>query len=100
MWLTRIVLVLLFGTAVVYGQTIDEKLCIFSAAQKLPSIPGLVIKASRAKEPPKEMKQSSDISAKLVEIDINAAAQEGTYTFLCVFAPGKPTFVSPIGLSR
>jgi hypothetical protein len=81
----------------------EEKLCIFSAAEKLPSIPGLVITGSRVKplqpEPRKPSEKPSKVSAVKVEIDIKAAAQEGTYEFVCSSAPGRPVFVTPAGLS-
>jgi hypothetical protein len=81
----------------------EDKLCIFSAAEKLPSIPGLEITASRVKPLPTEVRKRSEhpskVSAVKVEIDIKAAAQEGTYEFVCSRAPGQPVFISPAGLS-
>jgi hypothetical protein len=84
-------------------QSEGEKLCIFSAAQKLPSIPGLVITGSRAKPLPQESRKKSErpskVSAVKVEIDIKAASQEGTYEFICSSGPGGPVFITPVGLS-
>ena len=81
----------------------EDKLCIFSAAEKLPSIPGLEITASRVKslppEPRKRSENPSKVSAVKVEIDIKAAAQEGTYEFVCSRAPGQPVFITPAGVS-
>jgi hypothetical protein len=81
----------------------EDKLCIFSAAEKLPSIPGLEITASRVKplppDPRRRSENPSKVSAVKVEIDIKAAAQEGTYEFVCSRAPGQPVFITPAGVS-
>ena len=81
----------------------EDKLCIFSAAEKLPSIPGLEITASRVKplppDPRRRLENPSKVSAVKVEIDIKAAAQEGTYEFVCSRAPGQPAFITPVGVS-
>ena len=81
----------------------EDKLCIFSAAEKLPSIPGLEITASRVKplppDPRRRSESPSKVSAVKVEIDIKAAAQEGTYEFVCSRAPGQPVFIAPAGVS-
>lgn len=71
----------------------QAKLCILSAAQKLPLVPGLVIVASRNIA-------DRDLSNSTVELDFKAAAQEGTFSFACTWAVGKPTFVTLIGLAR
>jgi hypothetical protein len=49
-----IIAVILFSltTTFAWPQSIDEKTCIFASALKLPNIPGLAIKASRAKSGP------------------------------------------------
>ena len=81
----------------------EDKLCIFSAAEKLPSIPGLEITASRVKplppDPRRRSENPSKVSAVKVEIEIKAAAQEGTYEFVCSRAPGQPVFITPAGVS-
>ena len=81
----------------------EDKLCIFSAAEKLPSIPGLEITASRVKplppDPRRRSESPSKVSAVKVEIDIKAAAQEGTYEFVCSRGPGQPVFITPTGVS-
>src|SRR5688572_1050734 len=81
----------------------EDKLCIFSAAEKLPSIPGLEITGSRVQPLPPEARKRSEnptkVSAVKVEIDIKAAAQEGTYEFVCSRGPGQPAFITPTGVS-
>ena len=79
-----LVLAVLFGSAsCACAQSIPEKLCIFSAAQKLPSIPGLLIVASRVKELSSEARTKGAPPSVTVEIDVKAAAQEATYSFIC-----------------
>src|SRR5918993_3411762 len=85
----------------------EDKLCIFSAAEKLPSIPGLEITGSRVKPLPPEARKRSEnptkVSAVKVEIDIKATAQataqEGSYEFVCSRGPGQPVFITPTGVS-
>lgn len=78
-----------------------EKACIFSAAGKLPAIPGLTIIGSRLSPLPKELKKSSkDDRAVLVEIDVKAAAQEATFAFICGTEPNVPAIAVPAGLLR
>jgi hypothetical protein len=83
------------------AQTLTEKLCIFASAQKLPAIPGLSIAATRVKDVPKDAKQAAPgITGLMVEIDVRAANQDATFAFVCATAPGKPTFVESMGISR
>jgi hypothetical protein len=82
-----------------YAQTFQEKQCIFSAAAKLPGVPGLEITGSRTRPPPAEAKKIPGMSTMLVEIDIKAARQEGTYAFLCGFKE-RITVTEPMGLLK
>ena len=77
----------------------SDKLCLFSAAQKLPAIPGLTVEGGRIKPSPQEGQKNSDAFTVMVEIDVKAVGQTATYSFLCV--TGKQgTFVQALGLSR
>jgi hypothetical protein len=81
------------------AQTFQDKQCIFSAATKLPNIPGLEITGSRAKPAPADAKKIPGLSTMLVEIDVKAAGQNGTYAFLCGFKE-RTTVTEPMGLSK
>lgn len=76
------------------------KLCIMSAAQRLPPIPGIAITASRVSPMPPDGKTQPDVEMLLVEIDVRAAAQDATYQFVCAAGAGKPVQTSPVGLLR
>jgi len=134
------------------SQTVEEKLCVASAAQNLPNIPGLSITASRTTagatdtEAAKTLVGSfrgdllklaelleaqfhiyvdlrllaqwqkiDPIDARqmlveklvpkikntfLVEIDVRAAAQPMTFTFICAWGEGTSPFVVSLGVSR
>lgn len=78
-----------------------EKGCIFSAAGKLPAIPGLTITGSRLSPLPKELKKTSkDDRTFMVEVDVRAAAQEATFAFVCGTEPNVPPFAVPAGILR
>ena len=77
----------------------SDKLCLFSAAQKLPAIPGLTVEGGRIKPAPQDGQKKSEAITVMVEIDVKAVGQTATYSFLCV--TGKQgTFVQALGLSR
>ena len=77
----------------------SDKHCLFSAAQKLPAIPGLTVEGGRVKAAPQDGQKKSDSFTFMVEIDVKAVGQSATYSFVCV--TGKPgTFVQILGLSR
>lgn len=85
-----------------HADNLSEKACIFAAAQKLPFIPGMTIVAGRVKDLPPELQQkqvSGGSSTRLVEIDVNAAGQDATYSFVCI-ANGRITIASPMGITR
>ena len=128
----------LFLSTAAQSQTMEEKLCIFGAAQKLPTIQGLTIAASRtraaaAPEAAKILVESfgnpvtaaeqldrtfgffltpaamEALTAALVErlkgtvivdIDVRAAAQTATFTFICAWGAGTAVFAVPTGMSR
>ena len=128
----------LFLSTAAQSQTMEEKLCIFGAAQKLPNIQGLTIAASRtraaaAPEAAKILVESfgnpvtaaeqldrtfgffltpaamEALTAALVErlkgsvivdIDVRAAAQTATFTFICAWGAGTAVFAVPTGMSR
>jgi hypothetical protein len=81
------------------AETLAEKVCIFTAAEKLPPIPGLVITASRMKDVPPEMQQKPGVSSRIVEIDVKAAGQDATFAFVCA-TTGNATVATPFGISR
>jgi hypothetical protein len=97
------IFICLFASGASTEPSVEDKLCIFSAAQKLPAIPGLEITSSRVKSLPPEQRRraekTSKVSSVKVEIDIKAAGQEGTYEFVCSGAPGGTVFVTPTGVS-
>ena len=97
------IFICLFASGASTEPSVEEKLCIFSAAQKLPSVPGLEITGSRVKPLPPEQRRRAEkpstVRAVKVEIDIKAAGQEGTYEFVCSGAPGGTVFVTPTGVS-
>lgn len=82
-------------------QPLSARLCILTAASKLPPVQGLTIKGSRVRELPDALRRKTDggTNAVLVELDVNAAAVDVTYSFICAFAPGKPVMVSAVGPS-
>ena len=82
-------------------QPLSARLCILTAASKLPPVQGLTIKGSRVRDLPDALSKKSDggTNAVLVELDVNAAAVDVTYSFICAFAPGKPVMVSAVGPS-
>ncbi len=55
-----------------------DKLCIFSAAQKLPPVKGMEINKSRITQ-----RSGSQLTG---EIDIHAAGQDATFGFTCISA--------------
>ena len=80
-------------------QALSARLCIVTAAGQLPPVPGLVIKGSRLRDLPEELRRKGGTSAVLVELDVSAATVDVTYSFVCAFAPGKPVMVSAVGPS-
>lgn len=72
----------------------NDKNCIVRAAEFLPRVPGIAIKASRTSPLPAEIEAQLDKTMfhAAVEIDATAAGQDSTYRFICVVGPG----VAPI----
>lgn len=82
-------------------EQINPKICILLAAEKLPFIPGLAAIASRPIPLPVNMpKTDPTMALQFVEIDVKAAGQDATYTFMCSTAPGKPILVQRMGIAR
>lgn len=77
----------------------NDKPCIFSAAQKLPVVPGLAITASRTEDMPRAASDPKDVSHKFVEIDVRAAGRDATFKFVCSIAKGGMV-ASPMGISK
>jgi hypothetical protein len=101
-----IVIATAIGLVPVRAETQDEKSCIIAAAQKLPNIPGLLIKSSSAKEFSKADLQRSgaqptaaDQRSYLVEIDVRAAAVDVTMSFVCAVGP-RAVVAAPLGQPR
>jgi hypothetical protein len=69
------------------------KLCVFDAAAKLPQIEGLEIKASHAV--PASLHDKSNPEATYIDVDleVHAAGQDATFSFLCGYSYGKPVAV-------
>jgi hypothetical protein len=85
-----------------HADIVSDKSCIFAAAQKLPFIPGMTVIAGRVTELPPELRQKQvggGSSTRMVEIDVNAAALDATYSFICI-ANGRITIASPMGIIR
>jgi hypothetical protein len=53
------IFICLFASGASTEPSVEDKLCIFSAAQKLPAIPGLEITSSRVKSLPPEQRRPS-----------------------------------------
>src|SRR6202795_2467282 len=81
---TAITLAMLLCATAAEALTVIEKLCIVTAAQDLPHVPGLEIKASRITTAPADYLGDQDRTYFGAEIDVVAAAQ----TTPCVFARG------------
>ena len=97
---TAIALTVLLMASAAHAESVPEKLCIFAAAQKLPAIPGLTIIASRLKPLPPDLQQKQTINTVgMVEIDVKAAGQDATFSFICS-ANDKITIAMPIGVTR
>lgn len=81
-------------------QSGEAKACITRAAEFLPRIPNIEIKASRTVDVPAEVaakvKPDPGVLHAIVEIDAKAVGQDTTYRFLCVVRPGAPLIVQRI----
>ena len=80
------------------AQSAIEKLCILTAAQRLPPVPGLTITGSRIKTgvPPSWTKR--DMNYFSAEIDINAANQRATFGFICGTSAQQQIYVHSVGI--
>ncbi|MCK1661269.1 hypothetical protein [Bradyrhizobium sp. 151] len=73
-----------------------EKACILAAAERLPRIPGIQIKNSKAGPPPPGTNVPPDRYTGVVDIVAIAAGQEVTYTFACAVGTRTPAVVVPV----
>lgn len=64
-------------------KTILEKRCVLSAAERLPKIPGIVVKDSRVTGPPPNIKLDPAIFTTTVEFGVSAVGQDAVYRYLC-----------------
>jgi hypothetical protein len=83
---SKMVLIVAFASFITpaFAAGADDKACILKAAETLPKIPGLMIKASRATAMPAPAGWSAAGPPLRVEVDIVAAAgQAATYAYLC-----------------
>lgn len=65
----------------------DERACTLKAAETLPKIPGLTIKNSRTSKRPTPPNWNSPVPPIKVDVDIFAAGQAETYSYLCITGP-------------
>jgi hypothetical protein len=100
MFKTAITLTALLYATASHAQTVIEKLCIITAAQDLPRVPGLEIKASRITPAPAEYLGNQDMKYFGAEIDVVAAGQSMTFAFACGTSPQKQIFTRSIGIVR
>jgi ABC-type amino acid transport substrate-binding protein len=97
---TAITLAMLLCATAAHAQTVIEKLCIVTAAQDLPRVPGLEIKASRITVAPAEYLGNQDMKYFGAEIDVVAAGQSMTFAFACGTSPRQQLFTRSIGIVR
>jgi hypothetical protein len=97
---TAITLAMLLSATTTHAQTVIEKLCIVTAAQDLPRVPGLEIKASRITVAPAEYLGNQDMKYFGAEIDVVAAGQNMTFAFACGTSPRQQLFTRSIGIVR
>jgi len=97
---TAITLTMLLWATAAQGQSVIEKLCIVTAAQDLPHVPGLEIKASRITPAPADYLGNLDMKYFGAEIDVVAAGQTMTFAFACGTSPRQQLFTRSIGIVR
>jgi hypothetical protein len=73
---------LLVGSTAAHADA-NDKACILKAAETLPKIAGLVIKKTRTKVMPTPARWPSATPPIVVDVDIVAAGQAETYSYLC-----------------
>jgi hypothetical protein len=97
---TAITLAMLLCATAAEALTVIEKLCIVTAAQDLPHVPGLEIKASRITTAPADYLGDQDMKYFGAEIDVVAAGQTMTFAFACGTSPRQQIFARSIGIVR
>jgi hypothetical protein len=65
----------------------DSKACTLKVAEVLPKIPGLAIKSSRTAVQPRPANWPGPVPPIMVDMDVVAAGQNETYSFLCATGP-------------
>lgn len=65
----------------------NAKACTLKAAEVLPKIPGLEIKGTRTSIRPIPQNWATPVPPILVDVDIVAAGQSETYSYLCATGP-------------
>ena len=83
-----------------HAETIAEKLCIITAAQELPRVPGLEIKASRITAAPPDYAANQEMKYFGTEIDVTAAGQIMTFAFVCGTSVQQQIFTRLLGIVR
>ena len=75
----------LFLISTAANAAVDEKACIFAAAQNAPRIQGMTIDNSAVRPLPAEMadKWKGDEKPVIVDLKITAAGQQDTLSYLC-----------------
>lgn len=94
------------------ADTLQDKTCIFAAAAKLPSVPGLEIMHSSTGPVPAEVTQtgpyygavnpvggSAKAASMIVHLDVQAAAQSATFEFVCAYN-NEATVATPLGVTK
>lgn len=71
--------------SVVAADPVGGKLCLFAAAAKLPTVPGLKVTRSSVGEPQNSIAPGSQVTTGLYrgEIDVEAFSQKATYSVEC-----------------
>lgn len=83
-----LVLLLAITAAPAVAAPREEKACVLAAAERLPRIPGLAVDKSRVRPVPVDHKGGA--ASMIVDIDISAAGQSDTYSYLCVMSVAGP----------
>lgn len=65
----------------------DSRACTLKAAEMLPKIPGLIIKSSRTAVQARPANWPSPVPPVMVDMDIVAAGQNDTYSYMCATGP-------------
>jgi hypothetical protein len=78
----------------------SDQSCISTAANKVPSGSGSVIKAYRVKSSPKMIGYEQDKTTRMVEFDVHTDAFDATYVFTCRSEPLSGYVVQLVAIDR